>query len=73
MIDPASGTEGVRDIVIEDGKISEINIKILNVSKKDINKIIKKNKLRLEDVLVGTLDDESNFIYQLKEEVGNND
>ena len=59
--------------VIEDGKISEINIKILNVSKKDINKIIKKNKLRLEDVLVGTLDDESNFIYQLKEEVGNND
>ena len=59
--------------VIEDGKISEINIKILNVSKEDINKIIKKNKLRLEDVLVGTLDDESNFIYQLKEEVGNND
>ena len=59
--------------VIEDGKISEINIKILNVSNEDINKIIKKNKLRIEDILVGTLDEDSNFIYQLKEEVSNND
>lgn len=55
--------------IIEDGKISDINIKILNITEEKVNRIIKKNNLKLEDILVGTLDDESKFIYQLKQEV----
>ena len=55
--------------IIEDGKISEINIKILNISEEEVHKIIQDKKLKLEDILVGTLDDDSNFIYQLKQEV----
>ena len=55
--------------IIEDGKISEIIIKILNISEEEVHKIIQDKKLKLEDILVGTLDDDSNFIYQLKQEV----
>lgn len=55
--------------IIEDGKISEINIKILNISEEEVHKIIQDKKLKLENILVGTLDDDSNFIYQLKQEV----
>ena len=33
----------------------------------DIVKLLKKNKLKLEDVLVGTMDENSQFIYQKKE------
>lgn len=55
--------------IIEDGKISEINTKILNIEKGEIEKIIQKENLKIEDILVGTLDSNSNFKYQLKEEV----
>ena len=53
--------------IIEDGKISETNTKILNMNETDVNKLLKKNKLKLEDVLVGTMDENSQFIYQKKE------
>ena len=55
--------------IIEDGKISEINIKILNITEEEVNKIVKKEKLNIEDILVGTIDDNKKFIYQLKQEV----
>ena len=29
----------------------------------------KKNKIKIEDVLVATMDEDSNFIFQLKNEV----
>ena len=53
--------------IIEDGKISETNTKILNMNETDVTKLLKKNKLKLEDVLVGTMDENSQFIYQKKE------
>lgn len=55
--------------IVEDGKISEINIKILNITKDEVEKMLDKKKVKLEDILVGTLDDKSEFIYQLKKEV----
>lgn len=55
--------------VIEDGKISEVNMKILSMNESDVQEILKKNKLKMEDVLIGTMDENSNFIYQLKDEV----
>lgn len=53
--------------VIEDGKVSEANLKILNMNETDVDNLLMKNKLKLEDVLVGTLDENSKFIYQIKE------
>lgn len=55
--------------IIEDGKISDINIKILNIEKSEVEKLVKKENLKVEDILVGTLDSNSKFKYQLKEEV----
>ncbi len=55
--------------IIEDGKISETNLKMLNMSEKDVEKLLKKQKLDLKNVLLGTMDENSNFIYQLKDEV----
>ena len=55
--------------VIEDGKFSEENLKMLKMTEKDVNKLLKKNKLDIENVLLATMDEDSNFIYQLKNEV----
>lgn len=55
--------------IIEDGKISDINIKILNIEKSEVEKLVKKENLKVEEILVGTLDSNSKFKYQLKEEV----
>lgn len=55
--------------IIEEGKISELNTKILNMNNSDVEKLLHKNNIKLEDVLVGTMDENSKFIYQLKEEV----
>ena len=53
--------------IIEDGKISDINIKILNIEKSEVDNMLKKENIKMEDILVGTLDENSKFIYQLKE------
>ncbi len=55
--------------IIEDGEYSKSNMEILNMDEKDVNKILKKEKIKLENVLIGTIDEESKFIYQLKDEV----
>ena len=52
--------------IIEDGKI---NTKILNITEDEVNKIVNKEKVKIEDILVGTIDDKSKFVYQLKQEV----
>ena len=54
--------------VISDGEYLEDNLRLLNLSKDKIQKELKKNKLNLEDVLVGTIDEQTKFIYQKKEE-----
>ena len=58
--------------VIEDGKISDGNIKILNMNENDVENIVKKENLKIEGILVGTLDENNNFLYQLKSEVNKN-
>lgn len=55
--------------IIEDGKISDVNSKILNTDKEKVEELLKKEKLKLEDILVGTIDENSKFVYQLKKEV----
>lgn len=55
--------------IIENGKTSDSNLKALNMNEEDVNKLLRKNKLKLENVLIGTMDENSNFIYQLKKEV----
>lgn len=62
--------ENVKQIplnIIEDGKLSDNNLEILNLDINKVNKLLEKEKIKLEDVLIGTIDKESNFIYQLKE------
>lgn len=58
--------------IIEEGKISDVNTKILNMNNSDVEKLLHKNNIKLEDVLVGTMDENSQFIYQLKDEVKSN-
>lgn len=53
--------------IIEDGKVSDANIKLLNMNETDVDNILMKNNLKLEEILVGTLDENSKFLYQIKE------
>ena len=58
--------------IIEDGKISENNIKLLNMNNEDVEKLLRKNNQKVENILVGTMDENSNFIFQTKSEVNKN-
>lgn len=53
--------------VISDGKILDNNLDILSYSKDRLTKDLEANNLRLEDVFLGTIDENSKFIYQLRE------
>ena len=55
--------------IIEDGGYANENIEMLKMNESDVDKILKKEKIKLEDVLIGTIDENSNFIYQIKNEV----
>ena len=55
--------------VIEDGNYAKENLEMLKMQEKDVDKLLKKNKIKIEDVLVATMDEDSNFIFQLKNEV----
>ncbi len=54
--------------VIEEGKYVENNINLLNMQVGDVERLLKGKKLKLEDVLVGQLDGNFKFTYQLKSE-----
>lgn len=54
--------------IIEDGKINYINMNLLNLTEKSVNDLLKQKKLQMKDVLLGTIDERGDFIYQLKEE-----
>lgn len=53
--------------VITEGEFLEDNLGILELTKEDIKKKLVKHNLKLEEVLVGTIDEQGKFIYQLKE------
>lgn len=55
--------------VINDGVRLESNLKILGISNEKLDKLLKKHKLKEENVLIATIDENDNFLYQLKEEV----
>ncbi|MEG2348059.1 MAG: DUF421 domain-containing protein [Clostridia bacterium] len=55
--------------IIEESKLSDTNLKILNMTNEDVEILLNKNKIKIENVLLGTMDENSNFIYQLKDEV----
>ena len=52
--------------VVEDGCMVKNNITILKMKEEEIERLIYKNKLKLEEILVATIDEKGNFIYQLK-------
>lgn len=52
--------------IIEDGKLAESNMKFINLSKGDVERLLKTKKIKLEDVLVGQIDSNFKFSYQLK-------
>jgi len=53
--------------VISEGEYLEDNMKILNIKKHDVDKLIKISGVEREDILVGTIDENGKFIYQLME------
>lgn len=53
--------------IIEDGKLNENNMQLLGYDINKVNSLLENEKIKLEDVLVGTIDTNSNFLYQLKE------
>lgn len=55
-------------VVISDGKINMDSLKYLKLNKEYINNILTYKKLILEDILYAILDENNQFIYQLKEE-----
>lgn len=59
--------------VVEDGSIVENNLKLLNLKIEQVEDILNKNNVKKEDLLIGTLDENSNFIYQLKQKENSNE
>ncbi len=53
--------------VISEGEYLENNMKILGMTKEDVDKLINISNIKLQDILVGTIDENGIFIYQLKE------
>lgn len=53
--------------VIEDGKLSDANMELIGISKGDVERLVKAKKVKIEDILVGQMDSNYKFTYQLKE------
>lgn len=53
--------------VVSEGEYLENNMKILGMTKEDVDKLINISNIKLQDILVGTIDENGIFIYQLKE------
>ena len=54
--------------VINDGERLKGNLEILKISDDELNKILEENGIEEKDILIATLDENSKFMYQLKEE-----
>lgn len=53
--------------IIEDGKISESNMELVGLTKGEVERLVKAKKVKIEDILVGQMDSNFKFTYQLKE------
>jgi len=54
--------------VISDGEYLENNLKILKLTHEDIEKLMKKQKVNVKEILIGTIDEQGKFVCQKKEE-----
>lgn len=52
--------------IIEDGKYADSNIKILEISKEKIDNMLKKKKLKIEEILYARIDENNNLVFQIK-------
>lgn len=52
--------------VISDGQYLEKNLKILQLTHNDIEKQMKKHKVEINNILIGTIDEQGKFIFQEK-------
>lgn len=55
--------------VVVDGEYADNNIELLNMTREDVDKELAKKKVRLKDVLIGTINEQGKFVYQEKEKV----
>lgn len=69
IVKNSDGMDGLPLNIIEDGKISKVNLKFLDMTEADLNKILKKEKVKAENILIGTMDENKEFIFQKKDEV----
>ena len=53
--------------VISEGEYLENNMKILNMSKEDIDKFLKIENVEIKNILIGTINEKGIFDYQLME------
>ncbi len=67
IIKNSDNMENIPLDVIEDGEYVEHSLNVLNISKSEIEQILEKKNIKKENVLIGTMDQNSNFLYQLKE------
>ena len=66
---PKSDSKGKLPLnVINDGERLKSNLEILNISDDKLEELLKKHNLKEEDILIATLDENDNLLYQLKEE-----
>ena len=66
---PKSESEGKLPLnVINDGTRLESNLEMLELSNENLDELLVKHNIKEEDVLIATIDEHDNFIYQLKEE-----
>ena len=59
--------ESISVNIIEDGKISESNMELIGLTKGEVERLVKAKKVKIEDILVGQMDSNFKFTYQLKE------
>ena len=60
--------KGIPLNIIEDGQLNEVNMEILKYDKNKVENLVKKEKLKVEDILLGTIDERGKFLYQAKKE-----
>lgn len=66
---PKSESKGKLPLnVINDGTRLEGNLKMLKMSNEKLDEILEKYNVEEENILIATIDEYDNFIYQLKEE-----
>lgn len=53
--------------IIEDGKYALNNMELLSLKESQVERMLKAKKIKLEDVLVGQMNKDYKFVYQLKE------